>query len=171
MNPGPKFISNESFSICHWNLNGIAAHNYPKILLLKAYTAVNKLDIICLPETYLDSKTLLDDDNLDISGYKLQRSDNPSNSKHGGVFIYYKEALPVRVTNVNYLNKCIIFEIKKGEKLCSFINLYRSSIQTQDDFHKFTDKLELSLNLAVQNNPYLVVVLGDFNAISKNWYG
>ena len=28
----------------------------------------------------------------------------------------------------------------------------------------------MSLDLAVQNNPYFVVVLGDFNAKSKNWY-
>ena len=45
MNPGPKLISKESFSICHWNLNSITAHNYTKILLLKAYIAVYKFDI------------------------------------------------------------------------------------------------------------------------------
>ena len=27
-NPGPKPGSNQSFSICHWNLNSISAHNY-----------------------------------------------------------------------------------------------------------------------------------------------
>ena len=57
MNPGPKLISKESFSVSHWNLNSITAHNYTKILLLKAYIAVYKFDIICLSETYLDSKT------------------------------------------------------------------------------------------------------------------
>ena len=91
MNLGPKLISKESFSICHWNLHSITAHNYTKILLLKAYILVYKFDIICLSETYLDSKTLHDDDNLDFSGYNLVRSDHPSNSKRGVVCIYCKE--------------------------------------------------------------------------------
>ena len=56
-------------------------------------------------------------------------------------------------------------------KLCSFISLYRSSSQTQDESDKFTNNFELNLDLAVQNNPYLVVVLGKFNAKSKNWHG
>ena len=47
MNSGPWFISKENFLICHWNLNSITAHNYTKILLLKAYIADCKFDIIC----------------------------------------------------------------------------------------------------------------------------
>ena len=34
-NPGPKSNSCQSFSICHWNLNSISAHNFIKIFLLK----------------------------------------------------------------------------------------------------------------------------------------
>ena len=114
MNPGPKVIFKQSFSICHWNLNSMTTHNYNKILLLKVYLAVYKFDIVCLSETYFDSKTLPDDDNLDISGYNLVCLDHP-NSKRGGICIYYKEALPLRVVNVNYLNECIRFELKIGE--------------------------------------------------------
>ena len=122
MNPGPKVIFKQSFSICHWNLNSMTTHNYNKILLLKVYLAVYKFDIVCLSETYFDSKTLPDDDNLDISGYNLVCFDHP-NSKRGGICIYYKEALPLRVVNVNYLNECIRFELKIGEELCCFISL------------------------------------------------
>ena len=130
MNPEPKLISKESFSICQWNLNSIAAHNYTKILLLKASIAVYKFDIICLSEAYLDSETLPDDDNLDISGYNLVHSDHPTNSKRDEVCIYYKEVLPLRVINVNYLNEFIRFERKIGEKLCNSISLYRSTSHT-----------------------------------------
>ena len=63
------------------------------------------------------------------------------------------------------------FELKIGEKLFSFISLYRSPSQTQDESDEFTDNLELNLDLAVQNNLYLVVLLGEFNAKSKIWYG
>ena len=77
------------------------------------------------------------------------RSDHPSNNKCGGVCIYYKEALPLRVINVNYLNECLRFELKISKKLCNFISLYRSPSQTQDEFNKFTDNLEFNLDLEV----------------------
>ena len=40
----------------------------------------------------------------------------------------------------------------------------------QDEFEKFSEKLELNLDSLVQNNPLLVVLIGDFNAKSKNGY-
>ena len=56
------------------------------------YVVPMKFDIICLSETYLDSNTLLDDDDLEISGYTLVYSDHPSNTKRGGVCLYYKNS-------------------------------------------------------------------------------
>ena len=43
---------NKLFSICHWDLNGITAHGYVKVSLLKAYITAHKMDITCLSETY-----------------------------------------------------------------------------------------------------------------------
>ena len=40
-NPGPKPSSNQSFYICHWNLNSISAHNYIKVPLLRAYISTH----------------------------------------------------------------------------------------------------------------------------------
>ena len=54
-------------------------------------------------------------------------------------------------------------ELKIGEILCSFISLYRSPSQTQDGLDKFTYNIELNLDQAIQNNPYLVAVVGEFN--------
>ena len=50
-NPGPKCNSNQSFSICHWNLNSITAHNYLKIFLLRAYISLHNFDVVCISET------------------------------------------------------------------------------------------------------------------------
>ena len=44
-----------------------------------------------------DSSTLSYNSNLKISGYTLVRSDDPSNKKRGGVCIYYKSLLPLRI--------------------------------------------------------------------------
>ena len=76
MNPKPNPCHN--FSICHWNLNSIAAHNYLKVSLLRAYVAMKKFDLVlCLSEIYLDSSYLSDDDNFHLPGYKLVRADHP----------------------------------------------------------------------------------------------
>ena len=59
MNPGPKPNPCHSFSICHWNLNSLTAHNYLKVSLLWAYVAIKKFDVVCLSETFLDSSDYL----------------------------------------------------------------------------------------------------------------
>ena len=56
-NSGPNIPSNLALSFCHWNLNGIAAHNYIKISLLQAYNAVYKYDVLCISETFLNSSS------------------------------------------------------------------------------------------------------------------
>ena len=88
VNTGSRIKASNTFSVCYWNSNSIFAHNYSKVPLLKAYLTVHKFDIVCLSETYLDSNTAPNDENLEVSGYKLIRSDHPSNSKRGGVCIY-----------------------------------------------------------------------------------
>ena len=40
-NPGPYNENNQTISVCHWNLNGIAAHNYIKLSMLEAYNALH----------------------------------------------------------------------------------------------------------------------------------
>ena len=96
-NPGPKPNSCECLSFCHWNLNSIPVHNFFKLSLYRAYICMNKIYIICLSETYSDSSILSDNDNLELPGYNLVRADNPSNTKRGGVCIYYHNSLPLKV--------------------------------------------------------------------------
>ena len=65
-----------------------------KLSLLRAYLVFHKFDIICLPEIYLNSSYSPDDENLEISGYNLLRSEHSLNSKKWRVCIYYKNCLP-----------------------------------------------------------------------------
>ena len=166
MNPGPKPIAGQSFSICHWNLNSISAHNFIKISLLTAYVLVHDFDITCLSETYLNSEISTDDKNLEIPGYYLLRADHPSNNKRGGVCIFYRNNLPLRVLNISYLSEYITFEISIGNKVCRFIHLYS---QTQDELQTFKSNLKLNLDALFCGNPFYTVMIGDFNAKSKDW--
>ena len=88
-NPGPKPSSSQSFSICHWNLNSISAHNYIKLSILTSNVSTHKFDVICISETYLNSDTSTVDENLEIVGYTLIRANQTSNTKQGSVCIDY----------------------------------------------------------------------------------
>ena len=166
---GPKKDFSQTFSIGHWNLNSLVAHNFTKIALLKAYLPVQKFDIFCISETYLNCSITENDDSLRIPRYNLIRSDHPSNNKKGGVAIYYKHFLPLKLIDVNYLRESILFELQIGSKICNFISLYRSPSQAAHSFDSFLDNLKLSLDAMTDNNPFLVVAIGDFNARSSSW--
>ena len=68
------------------------------------------------------------------------------------------------------MEKCINFEILFTGKVCNFISLYHSPNKSHNIFEIFVDSLELNLDTIANKNPYLIVVLGDFNAKSSNWY-
>ena len=129
-NPSPKTKSCQNFSICHWNLNSISAHNFSKMSLLQAYNGVHKYDIICLSGTYLNFSIPYDDDNVEIPEYNLIRADHPSEDKRGGICIYYKHTLPLKVLDIHILQECINFEVKIENKRCNFIVLYCSPSQS-----------------------------------------
>ena len=68
------------------------------------------------------------------------------------------------------MQECINFEIKIKDKLCNFIILYRSPNQCHYDFESFINNFELNLDSVMTNNPFLTVILGDFNAKYSLWY-
>ena len=136
-------------------MNSISAHNYIKVSLLRAYISTHKFDVICISETYLDSDTSDDDDNL-------IRANHPSNTKQGGVCVYYKHSLAFKLSNIYNLKECMNFQISFGGKICNFISLYRSPSQLSDPSKDFADNLELNLEKIANKSPYLLVVLGDF---------
>ena len=125
---------------------------------------VRNFDEICLSETYLGPFILHDDDNLEIPCYNLYRENNPLNIKQGGVCIYYKISLPLKIENTHDLQECINFEIKIKDKLRAFISLYHSPNQCQHDFESFFNNVKLNLDSITVDHHFLTVVLGDFNA-------
>ena len=137
---------------------------------MRAYISLHNFDVVCISETYLDSTTALNDENLAITGYNLLRADHASNSKRGGVCVYYKSSLALRLIDVHYLQECLIFEILIGVKSCNFISLYQSPSQSSDSFEEFADNLQLSLDKISNQNPFVTVALGDFNTEFSNWY-
>ena len=82
---------------------------------------------MCLSQTYRDSS--IPDSLLEIDGYNLIRSDHPNDIKRGGICIYFKEILPVRVINIPYLKEALILEMTYNNKRVLVSVIYRSPSQ------------------------------------------
>ena len=131
-NPGPKRSSNIKF--CHWNLNGLAAHDFIKVPLVEAFITSNNFNLVCLSKTFLDSIIPNDDLNIQINGYSLLRADRPNNIKRGGVCIYFKESLPlIRRNDLTNIKDFLVTEINLNNEKCFFTCLYRSPVQSHDE--------------------------------------
>ena len=95
---------------------------------------------------------------MKLPRYNLVFADNPTNTKRGGVCIYYLNSLPLKVIDIQFLNECRNFEIRIGGNLCSFLCLYRSPSQTRDIFETFADNFELTLDTIVNKNPFYILL-------------
>ena len=123
-----------------------------------------------MSETYVDPSVSLDGVNLEIQVYELvHQTDHPSQHKRSDVFIYFRNSLPLKILNGQYLQESISFELQVGSKICKFVSLYQSPSQTSGNFEKFMDNFEVTLDTLAESNSDLVVVLGDLNIKSKNW--
>ena len=170
-NPGPENRCNQNISFCHWNLNGKAANNFVKISLLEAYNTVHDFDVICISETFLDSDYSSDDQRLNIQGYVMIRSDHPSDTKRGGVCMYYKEHLAfTRRNDITFLDECLVGEIKIKRKKCFVTCVYRSPTQTEDETNVFLFGFEQICSSIALESPLCCFVIGDLNAKCTNWW-
>ena len=146
LNPEQKRDINQCFSACYWNLKSVASHNFSKNRSLIAYNCLHKFNMICLSESHLNIEILSSDSNLQIPVYNFARMDHPSNTKRGGVCLYYKFLLPLKVIDVSSPKECTNFQVKIGDKTYNFGSLYRSPSQAKNEFENFIKNLELNLN-------------------------
>ena len=62
------------------DLNGLAAHNFIKVLLVEAFITSNNFDLVCLSETFLDLTIPNDNLNIQINGHSLVRADHKNDA-------------------------------------------------------------------------------------------
>ena len=122
---------------------------------------------LCLSKTYLYSST--PDSLLKIDGYNLVSAGHPNNIKRGGVCIYYKESLPVRVISLPYLREALLLEMAYNKKKVIVFVIYRSPSQNNSEFDLFLSSFEKILNTISKRKPFLSVATCDFNARSSSW--
>ena len=87
---------------------------------------MHSYDLICLSETWLDSTTFIDSNDLSLKCYNSHRVDVPDNVIKGGICVYCKETLAVHFSQTK-LDECIVSEVTfKNKKKGCMILLYRS---------------------------------------------
>ena len=121
-----------------WNLNSLAKDDFQRVQLIEAHNSIFKYDLISLRETALNGsielpETLLND-------YTFISSNNPNNTRHGGVGLFYKNSLPIKVRNDISFPESIVVELKFGRKNIFFTVLYRSPAfkHNSPEFTEFT---------------------------------
>ena len=55
-------------------------------------------------------------------------------------------------------------------KTCNIILIYRSPSQSSEKSDTFLSNFKLLLDYIANHNPFVSIIIGDFNAISNNWY-
>ena len=168
-NPGPQI--DNCLKFFHWNLNSICARNKVKISLIEAYNSLHRFDVIAVSESMLDSSVSNDD--IFIKGFSREifRSDHPSNTKLGGVCLYFREGLPIRRrTDLELLQEIIVTEITIARKKIFLVAVCRSPNQNSEQFENFVDRLQSTLDLLRRERPYTLVLTGDFNCRSSQWW-
>ena len=106
---------------------------------------------------------------VDIDVYILVRADHPNNIK-GGVCIYYKELLFVRVISLLYLKEALLLEMTYNNKKVIVPVIYCSPTQNNSEFDLILSNFEKVLININKRKPFLPVITGDFNVRSSSWW-
>ena len=119
----------------------------------------------------MNSSIQSDDKRIKLDVYNLIRSDYPSDSKRGGVCIYYKEHIPlVKRDHICALDHCLVRKICSQNEKCFLTCIYRSPSQNHDEFQNFCTKFDTLLNNINDEFPICSTVTGDFNARNSRWW-
>ena len=175
-NPGPliddtsKGFNSGFITFCNWNVNTLSKDEFHRVSLIEANNTIFDYDIISLCETSLNDRVTVPENIL--NGYLYHPCNHPSGERKGGVGIFYKASLPLKIREDLSFGECIVTEMRFGRKKIFFTVLYRNPIQKAEtpEFFDFITNFE---NLVLQiksEKPYVMLFAGDFNAHSQTWW-
>ena len=95
------------------------------------------------------------------------RPDHPSDSKKGGICIYYKEHILIRCDDLCTLDNCLVTEIRSQSEKCFLTCAYQLPSQSQE-FEIFYTKFDILLSQINDEFPLCSIVTQDFNVPCTN---
>ena len=103
------------FTFISRNFNSLAKDDFQRVHLIETHNSIFNYDLISICETNLnDSITLADSP---LNDYTFVPSNNPANTRHGGVGLFFKSFLPIKIRKDLSLNESIMLELNFGRKL------------------------------------------------------
>ena len=97
----------------NWNCNSLAKDDFSQLRLLEAQNSILSYDIISLCETSLNDQVKLPDDYLN-NEYTFISANKANNARHGGVGLFYKNDLPLKVRKDLSFEESIVIELNFG---------------------------------------------------------
>ena len=124
------------------DLNSLAKDNFQRVQLIEAHNSIFDYDLISICETSLSDVVELPETLLDE--YTFVPANNPANTRHVGVGLFYKNSLPVIVRNDLSFDESIVVELKFGRRKIFFTVLFRSpsSNHNSPEFKTFLTNFE-----------------------------
>ncbi len=172
-NPGP-------IRFCHLNARSLLSdidinqhiqHQYS--LLDEIYETLvyrSDFDVVAISETWL--KDNVPDTELDLNGYQLPFCRHRG-SRGGGVMIYVKdEIVAIERSDLNLPNiEMLWLEIKVQNKRIMFGTYYRAPGASAMVVDEFILCIDQTLDKVLNENPDMVILVGDFNDKCMSWDG
>ena len=157
----------------NWNCNSLAKEDFHRLSLIEAQNSIFNYDLISLCETSLNDQVSLPDPQEYLNNeYTFIPANKPNNTRHGGVGLFYKNSLPLKVRNDLSFEESIVVELKFARKFFFFVTIYRSPSfkHTTAEFTNFISNLGNLYSAIKSEKPYMTFITGDFNAHSQLWY-
>ena len=110
----PEEFSKVFFTFCNWNVNSLAKDNFERVQLLEAHNSLFNYDLISLCEVSINSTVEIPATLLE--NYTFISKNNPNDSRHGGVGIFYKNTLSLIIRNDLSFNETLVLELRFGKK-------------------------------------------------------
>ncbi|MCG8113710.1 MAG: reverse transcriptase domain-containing protein [Candidatus Thiodiazotropha taylori] len=141
------------FSLVHYNVQSLRN----KIDQIQA--ELSHFDVIALTETWLSHD--ISDDAIKILNYQDPFRKDRQTNNYGGVLVYVRENIPCKRRHELEMPdlECIWLELKVKSRSVLFGLFYRPPSALQEVY----DKIEQSIDLALDSNINDVVITGDFN--------
>ena len=122
LNPGTHY-QNSFLNFMSWNVN------FNRVRHIEAHNPIFNYDLISICETSLNDSVELPETLL--NEYTFVPANNPANTRHDGVGLFYKNSLPVIARNDLPFNESIVVELifleKKSIFYCFISKSYISS--------------------------------------------
>ena len=152
-----------------WNVNSIGKDNFQRVRLIEARNSIFNYDLISICETSLNDSIKLS--GILLNNYTFVSSQNPTHTRHGGVGLFFKNSLPIKIRNDLSFEESIVAELNFGRKKIFFTVLYRSpAFNHAPEFLDFLSNVANLYSKIKNENPYASFFTGDFNGHSLFWW-